>query len=264
MYYYSKSCIGYNHINNKICCQDFSSVYHDCERTIITCCDGHGGKLYIRSDVGSKFASEAVISVFKRITIKDIKLLKDDKFLDSLKLSILCAWNNLVESDLSKNKIKKSEIEDLNEDQKIKLLSHKVKAYGTTLRGAMLFNGRLITVHIGDGETILIKKNKPIFLQEDEDEPVANVTYSMCEDDAYKHILVNVYNFKGYDGVILGTDGLVNPYQNYDNLDKLMIKPLLLELKQKKSTLFIDDFIETLAKKNGIGDDVSISFIINN
>ena len=67
LYTFSKSSIGYTHIKEKTLCQDFSALYKDLERTIITCCDGHGGKKYIRSHIGSHMASNAVINVFNSI-----------------------------------------------------------------------------------------------------------------------------------------------------------------------------------------------------
>ena len=68
MYYvFNKSSIGYSHINNKKPCQDYSASYKDNERVIITCCDGHGGAQYIRSQIGSKAASNAVLNVFKSL-----------------------------------------------------------------------------------------------------------------------------------------------------------------------------------------------------
>ena len=67
LYVFSKSSIGYSHIKDKGQCQDFSAVYKDPKRTIITCCDGHGGRKYIRSHIGSHMASNAIINVFNSI-----------------------------------------------------------------------------------------------------------------------------------------------------------------------------------------------------
>ena len=56
--YFTKTNIGYSHLKANKRCQDYSACYHDEERTIITACDGHGGALYVRSHLGSKFASD--------------------------------------------------------------------------------------------------------------------------------------------------------------------------------------------------------------
>ena len=64
---FAKTSIGYSHVTANKRCQDFSASYSDEERTIVTACDGHGGNVYIRSHLGSKFASNAVIDVLREI-----------------------------------------------------------------------------------------------------------------------------------------------------------------------------------------------------
>ena len=66
IFLYNKSVTGYNHKREGSICQDYSDSYYDNKFVIITACDGHGGKIYFRSDVGSKLASDSVISVFKK------------------------------------------------------------------------------------------------------------------------------------------------------------------------------------------------------
>ena len=73
---YHCTSIGYSHIKANKVCQDYSDSCEDEERKIVTACDGHGGALYVRSDRGSRFASEAAISVLKSVTIGDLKTLQ--------------------------------------------------------------------------------------------------------------------------------------------------------------------------------------------
>ena len=65
--FFTKTSIGYSHVTANKRCQDFSASYSDEERTIVTACDGHGGNAYIRSHLGAKFASKAVIDVLREI-----------------------------------------------------------------------------------------------------------------------------------------------------------------------------------------------------
>ena len=65
--FFTKTETGYSHTSNGKRCQDFSASYNDEERTIVTACDGHGGNVYIRSHLGAKFASTAVIDVLREI-----------------------------------------------------------------------------------------------------------------------------------------------------------------------------------------------------
>lgn len=265
MYYYNKTSTGYNHIKNNKKCQDFSASYHDEERTIITCCDGHGGNIYIRSDLGSKFASEAIIKVFKEISSSEAKKLNNKYFCEAIKLGILCEWNRLVETHLSKSPIRKAEIKDLNENEKYKLLNNKIKAYGTTMIGAMLIKNKLLVVHLGDGESLSFKDDKLFnIFPENEEEPVGNVTYSMCEDDAFSHIRITTIDFKNYDGILLCTDGMVNPYQEYEKFNKTMVIPLVDSVISTGDYSQINLFVENMASNLGFGDDVSLAFITKN
>ena len=78
MYSFAKTSIGYRHLLNKKPCQDFSALYQESNKTIITCCDGHGSKIHFRSDIGSKLASNVVIDILKDYNIKDIVNLQEN------------------------------------------------------------------------------------------------------------------------------------------------------------------------------------------
>ena len=81
-------------------------------------------------------------------------------------------------------------------------------------------------------------------------------------EDAYSYLRVKVLDFKTLDGIILCTDGLSSPYQSYTNFNQSFIKPIVKKIYEEKNTIYIDKFIENLAKELGNGDDVSLSFII--
>lgn len=261
LYTFSKSSIGYVHINEKRFCQDFTATYKDLERTIITCCDGHGGRKYIRSHIGSHMASNAVINVFNSIHNSFFRL-TDSEIENKIKLMVLCEWNKLIEEQISNKTIKKSEIINLDEDEILDLKINPSLAYGTTLTGALLLGNKLLVIKIGDTECIGIKKGKLLDMFDTTEEPAANITYSMCQDDAFEYLKVKVIDFKELDGIILCTDGLASPYQSYDNFNKSFIKPMIKKIITTKSLIHIDKFIDEIASKLGVGDDVSLSFII--
>ena len=259
---FAKTTIGYSHIKSKMPCQDYSACYKDKERTIITCCDGHGGKAYFRSNLGSKMASTAVLNTLLTISPSMIYRLDPKDLENKIKLSILCEWNRMVEENLSKKRIKRSEIKDLDEDQIDSIKSNPAKIYGTTLTGALLIENRVVLVGIGDTEVISFRKGEMMRVFDDEDDPVGNVTYSMCKDDAYSYLRVKVLDFKSLDGIILCTDGLSSPYQSYANFNNSFIKPIVKKVIEEKNPIYIDHFIENLAKELGNGDDVSLAYII--
>ena len=255
--YFTKTSIGYSHIKEKKCCQDFSACYHDEERTIVTACDGHGGEMYVRSEYGSKFVSNAAIKVLKELERTSFYKYEKKDICDKIRLKILCEWNAMVERHLSDKGISRREVSHLDDDKHFKLKQNPEKAYGTTLNAAMIFGNKLICVSIGDGGVFLVKRGEVYpALPEDED-TVANITYSMCQEDAYENIKVEIYDFTEYDGVIVCTDGLINPYQSMSNFKNNFARPICLKLQQGRNDE-IDEFITRVGQQIGIGDDVTL------
>jgi serine/threonine protein phosphatase PrpC len=162
----------------------------------------------------------------------------------------------MVERDLSDKSINKREVSHLNEDKLFKLKQNPEKAYGTTLNSAMIFGNKLVCVSIGDGGVFIVRKGQTYEAFIDDEETVANITYSMCQEDAYEHLRVEIYDFSDLDGVVVCTDGLINPYQSMGNFRDKFIKPICLKIQDGKQAE-IDEFITQIGTKIGIGDDVT-------
>ena len=260
--FFTKTEVGYSHINTGKRCQDFSASYNDEERTIVTACDGHGGNVYIRSHLGSKFASNAVIDVLREIERTAFYKAKKEAVIENIRLNVLCRWNSLVEGHLTKNPIRMSEVTELTEAEILSLRKNPIKAYGTTLNAAMILGTKLICVSIGDGGCFLVKSGiiTPAFA-EDEDEPVANITYSLCQDDAFSHLLVSVHELSAYDGAVVCTDGMINPYQNLSNFSTGLIAPAIATLSVGKNKS-LEAFVSEVGTKLGTGDDVSLGIVV--
>ena len=259
---YSKTSIGYSHLKADKPCQDFSATYRDEERVIVTACDGHGGSVYIRSGLGSKFASDAVIRVFSGIDPGILRRYSEQEVALKLRLQILCEWNAMVERSVEEEPIRKKEIRHLTENASLQLKTNSAKAYGTTLNGAMLIGQKLILASLGDGGVFLIKGKNivPAFEAEDED-TVANITHSMCEEDAFNYLKTGIFDIVDLDGVILCTDGLINPYRSEENFNRSFVQPTVA-LARGGKVEEIGEFVERLATRLGIGDDVSLGLIL--
>lgn len=260
---FTKTSIGYSHIKLGKPCQDFSACYRDEERTVVTACDGHGGSMYIRSQLGSKFASDAVIKVFSELKESDFSRYGEEEVAEKLRLQLLCSWNGMVEQSYSKEPIRKKERRQLSERETMQLKANAVKAYGTTLNGAMILGDRLICASLGDGGVFLIKKGAiyAAFNEDDGEETVANITYSMCQEDAYKYLKTGIFDLTDVDGVLLCTDGVVNPYRNLANFNQSFVQPVFALAMEEKFTK-ISDFVVKLGTQIGIGDDVSLGLLI--
>ena len=260
--FFTKTSIGYSHVTANKRCQDFSASYSDEERTIVTACDGHGGNVYIRSHLGSKFASNAVIDVLREIEKTAFYKAKKEAVIENIRLNILCRWNALVEGHLAKNPIRMSEVTGLTETEFLSLRKNPIKAYGTTLNAAMILGTKLICVSIGDGGCFLVKGGQCISpFPEDEDEPVANITYSLCQDDAFSHLSVSAHELSAYDGAVVCTDGMINPYQNLSNFGSGLIAPAIATLNAGKSKS-LEAFVSEVGARLGTGDDVSLGIVV--
>ena len=257
---FSTTYMGYSHKKSGGRCQDFSSSYKDPDKIVVTACDGHGGNLYIRSHLGSRYASLALNKVFLSISPRKMARFSDADLCESLRLAVLCEWNNLVENDLKTRRIRPHEIQKLNEAEIEALREYPQKAYGSTLAGAAVIGNKLICVSIGDGGAFLFRKNRLEPLFDDSDEPVANITNSLCAEDAFSHIRVTVRNWGANDNVLLCTDGLLAPYQSLANFKLSFVDPAVALLKNGETDK-IDSFIKELATKKGNGDDVSLALI---
>lgn len=253
---FSISGVGYSHIKNGKPCQDYSSDTNEDGKAVITACDGHGGDLYIRSHTGSRFASEAVSRVLGTLDAESAAST------DKIRLEVLCAWNEMVEKDIEENPFTEEELELLTEENRRDLEKNPFHAYGTTLHGAAVDGDRLICVSIGDGGIFGIKGGNIVpLLQSDDEETVANITYSMCEEHAGKHLEVGVFDFSALDGVLICTDGTVNPYSDLENFNRSFVVPVVNEMQSGNSDK-VEQFMRRLGSEIGIGDDVSLSMIL--
>lgn len=258
---FNKTAIGFAHVKSNKPCQDFSASYRDSERIIISACDGHGGDCYVRSDKGSKLALLAVMDAFMHLPSGVFVKLSETEITEKIKLNILCAWNKSVEENLAENPLSDIETENIDECVKIELAKNPVKAYGTTLIGAAVTEGKIVCVQIGDGGCFLIKQGELVSAFDYDGDPVANYTYSMCGDDAYSNIRMGIFDLNEYDGVICCTDGLINPYGSLINFHQCFVIPALTKLRAGKEKE-VEQFIVDLGLQSGTGDDVSLSLIV--
>ena len=256
--YYTKTATGGSHLKKRTACQDYSLCFHDEKRTIITACDGHGGAMYVRSSLGSKFAAFAAMEVMNGA---DILAQSKDAY-NALRRNILCSWNAAVESDLAARPLADAEFASLTADQVFRLRSDPFTAYGTTMNAAMVCADKIVYAGIGDGGVFLIKGSELVpVTHDDEEETVANITYSMCQSDAFDHIKVGAAPLAEYDGVLVCTDGLINPYRELCNFNKSFVLPAIANINTGKFAA-LDNYIVNLAARLGTGDDVSFGIIL--
>ena len=149
----------------------------------------------------------------------------------------------------------------LSEDDQFKLKVNPIKAYGTTMLGSMAYKNKVIVIELGDGGSFIVKRNKIIPAVEDDDDTVANITYSMCGDNVYTHMHGAIYPLREVKSVMVLTDGVINPYQSYPNFYKSFADPITKMIRNNQYDE-VEGFIEELGLSKGLGDDVSLGLIL--
>lgn len=153
----------------------------------------------------------------------------------------------------------------LSDRDKCRLENNYITAYGSTANAALIMNNKILTISIGDGGIFFVHSDfNRIDHCEDDEDNVANITNSLCNDDVFSHLSVNIYEKEDIAIVFCVTDGVVNPYQSYDNFNNSFAIPFCKELLSSKKGIYkAKEFIKTLGIYSGIGDDVSIALYMN-
>ena len=96
---------------------------------------------------------------------------------------------------------------------------------------------------------------------EDDDEPVANITYSLCGEKVFEHIKARIFDMRSLDGVLICTDGVLAPYQSTENFKRSFVHPVVRRVLDGK-TNDVKNFVYDLGLRSGVGDDVSLAMIL--
>ena len=262
-------------------CQDSSSTMTFEGVQVIAVADGHGGKDYFRSDIGSKLA---VATTFEQIKIFCEELTADEKFSDgrikNFEFSIWEAWLKAVKDDWRENPFsdEESRWQSVSDKYKARYTSADEKyipvAYGTTLICAVSIGSQVLIIQIGDGTCVILQRNgefKVPLLPDNEN--FLNITTSLCDADAYKkfrHIVLDCDKDSPLApvAIFLSTDGLDDCYPIYENeknLYKLYDEVILDSIIDKGFALTNDELENELLPyltERGSNDDISLAYLV--
>lgn len=287
------SCQGASHIAVGKVCQDYSySKVYENGNAIAIVCDGHGGKRYFRSDVGSKIAAEvtekksmefvaAVGSImngqpFTQETAISTQIDNHDfdkqspieRAFRQLFSSIIFEWNTRVEAHAKDNPIAEDEKHDLEERWITEFSEgHNLeKVYGCTLIAYISTPTVWFAFQIGDGKCFAMDSNgkwiEPIPW---DDRCFLNKTTSICDSGAIDEFR---YCYCGNGAfpvaIILGSDGIDDSFGaevNQANFYVQILKSLSKDGIEKTKT----EIESTLPQLSKIGsqDDMSIAMVFN-
>jgi hypothetical protein len=260
---------GASHIKKNKECQDASLSYQDENCAVAVVCDGHGGDDYVRSAIGSKFASAIAKKNIQKFLLgmdKEKFFLNPDKQLKILEASIISHWNESVSDYHSKHPFDEAELIVVSEKAKKRYLEDgKIwSAYGTTLIAVAMNEDYWFAIHIGDGKCVAIN-HAGEFKQPIPWDPKCflNATTSICDSDAIDNFR-HFYSDKLPAAVFVGSDGIDDCFNNNEQLYNLY-KTVLYSFATtdfKEACEGLADYLPRLSAK-GSGDDVSIAALLD-
>ena len=194
-----RSLIGASHRRKGIVCQDYSLTASFRSRSgvpikLMAVADGHGGKRYWRSHVGSKLACEIAIQQARKELGK--RLLS----WSAPSSSSLANWHQWLKRELPEKIVQDWRMAVANEWQKFEKSAEQeaegfsLYTYGSTLGLVVLTPHWWGCAGIGDWDLARIKmnateasSNSELINQEDSFERPGESTFSLCKSDALLH-----------------------------------------------------------------------------
>ena len=255
---------GASHVSSGTPCQD--SVCTACapDYCIAAVSDGHGGKRYFRSNIGSRFAVNIAVDLIKSKFESSGDFVKSlsfspDSILGELEKEILQTWFQTVEDydrdhPLSEDEYRYAEANDLLADEPI-------KRYGCTLLVSVLVESYSFSLQIGDGDILALYPDGSVNMPVPTDPRCHdNVTTSMCGSTAsedFRHIFLSE-NLPA--GIMLSSDGVSTSFSSESKFLKYGRNAIVYCVKNLQQNLR-----EDLVRRSTIVncDDVSCAILWN-
>lgn len=279
------TCKGARHENENIPCQDYSLSIKTDGMTLAVVCDGHGAPQYFRSEIGARFAAEAVkecvqemvddefIATFKAKAFTaygpmrgcDVNKVEDLAYLTvcNLVLNILKCWDEKVKAHVAAHPLTDKEAQQIPEQLEDAFRKGRIFnfAYGTTLLTYVCTKEIWFAFQIGDGAIVSFDNDTVLFPVKEDDECHNNITTSLCDNDALDEVRVS-YEGDGQfpDALFLCTDGLEKAFVSDEKLASYL-DTIRNVLKLGGRDILLNKLTEVLPKISAIssGDDISLA-----
>lgn len=274
----SASTQGFNHIKRGNPCEDYGKVFESELCRIFTVADGHGDSNCPRSSFGSKTACEIAISEMANFCSGinesrwDSKILAGGKDLDALARqlisSIVVKWGKAVNEEFAANPLSEEErleckryIERYDRGERLEHI------YGTTLIAGLMTEKYLLLLQQGDGRCVVFHSDgsvsQPIPW---DDKCFANVTTSLCDEDAIQRFRYCVVNLDENPIIacLAGSDGVEDSFFSMDLMHSYY-RELLIYASESGVAELNAHLLETLPEfsQKGSGDDVTICGVVD-
>ena len=263
---FSHSVMGASHEKKGIVCQDSSAFEVGNGYAVAVVADGHGSKKHFRSNLGSKFVTEAAVETIRQY-IQDpdefdkIFLEDHDRIIKGIEKQIIYSWNNKIRTHLNENPVTMKEKSKFEYDEfdEIPFESY----YGTTLVVAVACRNYTFGFQIGDGSLVAVfEDGETSMIMDYEESNPANITSSMCNANAFTMFDSFFVDSKKLIAIFVSTDGLYTSFgSDNDFLDyHTIIAGQLINIDS-----LLPSLKNNLVKRSHFGteDDISMSCVFN-
>jgi serine/threonine protein phosphatase PrpC len=184
---------------------------------VLAVADGHGSERYVRSDVGSKIATQVMVELgcaFAEPASGDTLVSLKSIAEDVIPRKLAREWRDRVDEHLrtkplSEDEQKRAGIDPYVDDE------DAVVVYGTTLLGAVITEQVLVCWQLGDGDILLMSHGGEVTTPLAPSQPEIGVdTESLVERGAWRQVRTYWSPVEGdsTELVVLSTDGLKNSF----------------------------------------------------
>lgn len=256
---YAVSVKGASHEEVGEGCQDSARIYMGGSFAVAAVADGHGSEKHFRSASGSEMATRIAIRSICDFCERNDGLDRifpenPDNTARRIAANIICGWNSEIAAHiklLPLNAREKSIVE------KYGGIANEVM-YGATLIVAGFTDNICFGLQIGDGSFCALDDGKMVFPMPEDSKLVGNFTTSLCDNDAIGNFRF-FYRDKGFSGVMLSSDGLINSFLNEG--DFLKFGHRVLTAVKDGATSPLGEHLKTRSRC-GSRDDISIAALI--
>lgn len=260
---FSYSVMGASHERKGIVCQDASAYKVGNGFAAAVVADGHGGKKYFRSNVGSQCAVQAALETIEHLYADpdefDLRFRTDHKrLIKRIEKYTIRLWNEKIMDHLDANPVTPDELNKFSYDEFGEIPTESY--YGSTLVCAVIARGYCWGFQIGDGSLVAVfGDGEASMIMDYEESNPANITSSLCNANAFD-MFDSFYVEKSPVAIVVSTDGL---YTSFGSDRDFLDYHTIIAGQLSDSGTFLDSLKNNMKKRSHFGteDDISISCV---
>ncbi|MCL1988204.1 MAG: protein phosphatase 2C domain-containing protein [Firmicutes bacterium] len=257
--------------------------------TVVAVSDGHGGRPYIRSEMGSKFAVEAICTVAKRMkgignyfnsdTEKNYRISQFEDAVAHIKAQIFKIWKESVNNDIQKlpsiwTENEKANLEKYCSSQEYAdVMEEPLLAYGCTLLAVIAYSELVLILQLGDGDILGLNEDGSVTdLTIADERNFGGGTMSLCTLKNAAEIQHKILIGNDIPALIaVSTDGIVNSFDDRLPQNENGFYQIPTEIKThlknndfdtKKVGAILQESLKNITT-NGSADDVTLGILFD-